>query len=298
MNAENAQRGLEYHPCRYGASKVLFRGPARKVRGEYVAYLGGNETFGRFVETPYPALGEAATGLKSINLGCLRAGIDAYMTSPGLIDICSMARVTVIQVMGAANMSNRFYTVDPRNNERFLRASKRFKEIYPEIDFSEFELTGHLLTGLARAGSDRLPLVRQELQCAWVARMRTLMAQIHSRKVLLWMSDHAPFCAQGGGTICREPLFVDRAMINAVADQADAVVEIVATPAEIEAGRKRLVYSEIEEGAAQDMLGPVVHARVAEQLAAILPQLASGEAPAATPTPPGDIGFGLAEAVA
>ena len=163
MNAECAPRALKYHPCRYGSSKILFRGPAKRLRGDYVAYLGGTETFGRFIAEPYPELVEQASGVTSINLGCMRAGIDAYLSSPGLTDVCSMAKLTVIQIMGAANMSNRFYTVDPRHNERFLRASKRFKDVYPEVDFSEFELTSHMLTALARTGADRLHQVRQEL---------------------------------------------------------------------------------------------------------------------------------------
>lgn len=266
MNALGGPGGLNYHPCRYGSSKMLFRGPARRIRGDYVAFLGGSETFGRFIETPYPELVEQISGLPAINLGVPRVGIDAYLSAPGLIDICSMARVTVIQVMGAANMSNRFYTVDPRHNERFLRASKRFKEIYSEVDFAQFEQTGHLLTELAQLGSERLQAVRQELQCAWVARMRSLLAEIDGHKILLWLADHAPYSTGDGGTICRDPLFVDRAMLNAVKNEADTLIEVVAEPAEIKAGRKRMVFSPIEREAAEMLMGPLVHDRVADQL--------------------------------
>ena len=274
MNAINiAVRSLEYHPCRYGSSKILFRGPARRVRGDYVTFLGGTETFGRFIETPYPDMLEQTMGMTAINLGCQRAGIDAYLKSPGLLDICAMSKATVIQIMGAPNMSNRFYTVDPRHNERFLRASKRFKEIYPEVDFSEFNQTSRMLTALARIGPDRLHLVRHEMQCAWVARMRTLLGQIEGKKILLWMADHAPFSTATGGTICREPLFVDRAMLNAVRDHADALVEVVGRRGEIEAGRDLMVYSEMEYAAVQEMLGPIVHERVADALEPVLADL-------------------------
>ncbi len=58
--------------------------------------------------------------------------------------------MTVIQVMGAHNMSNRFYAVHPRRNDRFLRASLGCcKTIYPEVDFTEFNFTRHMLTALA-----------------------------------------------------------------------------------------------------------------------------------------------------
>ena len=35
--------------CRYGASRLLFRGPQRDVRGPYCVVLGGTETYGRYV---------------------------------------------------------------------------------------------------------------------------------------------------------------------------------------------------------------------------------------------------------
>ena len=274
-------RSLEYNPCRYGASKIMFRGPAQRLKGDYIAFLGSTETFGRFIETPFPRLLEETTGMTTINLGCIQAGIDAYLTSPGLIDICSDAKVTVIQIMGAPNMSNRFYTVDPRHNERFLRASRRFKEIFPEVDFSEYDQVRHMLTDIARIGPDRLHLVRHELQCAWVARMRTLMDRITGPKVLLWLADHAPFSAATGGTICRDPLFIDRAMLNAIQGGAEGMVEIVATQGEIDAGRARMVYEEAEMEAATEMLGPLVHDRTADALSPLLTDLVGGATPPA-----------------
>lgn len=284
MSAEQPiSRTIDYAPCRYGSSKIRFRGPARRVRGEYIAFIGGTETFGRFIETPYPSLFEEASGLPSINLGCQNAGVDAFISSPELIDICSMAQATIIQILGAPNMSNRYYTVDPRHNNRFLRASKKFKELYPEVDFSEFDRTDHLLTALAQVGPDRLPQVRQELQTAWVARMRTLLKQIDGKKILLWLADHAPYSAMSGGTICRDPLFVDRAMLNAISAGADAVVEIVASQEEIASGRDRMVFSEFESAEAQDILGPVVHDRVVQDLSALVSHPSSDASPDTSP---------------
>ena len=47
---------LDYFPCRYGQSKLLFRGPRRRFDGPYAAAIGGTETYGKFVADPYPAL--------------------------------------------------------------------------------------------------------------------------------------------------------------------------------------------------------------------------------------------------
>lgn len=266
---------LEYFPCRYGSSKLLFRGPPRRIRGDYVACIGGSETFGQFIARPWPALLEDRVGLPCINLGCRNAGIDAFLSCPGLIDIASMARVTILQVMGALNMSNRFYTVDPRRNHRFIRASRHLKAIYPEVDFREFEQTIQMLTALARICPNRLQQVRREVQTAWVARMRSLIAQIGGKVVLLWLADHAPYCKAEGGTICRDPLFVDKAMLNAVCGGTAAQVDIVVSPEEIGWGRSDMVFGEMERAAASAMLGPVAHDRAAKALDSALEQVLS-----------------------
>lgn len=265
-----SKAGIDYAPCRYGASRIRFRGPLRKVSSEALVFLGGAETYGRFIQHPFPELVEKACGAPSINLGCAQAGIDAYLSSPDLIDICSQAKATVIQIMGAANMSNRFYSVDPRHNNRFLRASKKLKEIYPEVDFTLFSTTTELLTELAQVGPDRIPLVRQEMQSAWVARMRTFLTQIEGRKILLWLSDHAPFTPQNRSTVLRDPLFVDQAMLRAASLFADDVLEVVATNTEVSQGRSEMIYADHERAESLDILGPVVHRRVAETLQPIL----------------------------
>lgn len=267
MNVVSAQSGaLDYDPCHYGTSRLLFRGPERDLDGDYIAFLGSTETFGRFIPAPFPALVERATGRACVNLGCRDGGVDAFLSSPALIDIASRASVSVVQVMGAVNMSNRFYTVDPRRNQRFIRASKRLKEIYPEVDFREFEHTADLLTGLARVCPERLQIVRREVQAAWVARMRTLIRQIDGPVVLLWLSDHAPYSKAAGGTICRDPLFIDRPMLSAVCGTGAVLVEVVVSHDEIEAGVADMVFSPAESAAAREMLGPIAHLRAGEAL--------------------------------
>ncbi|MDJ0629291.1 MAG: DUF6473 family protein [Rhodobacter sp.] len=266
-------KGLDYFPCHYGTSRNLFRGPQQGLRGDYIVCLGGTETFGRFIEAPYPALIEGRLGLPTVNLGCQKAGIDAFLSCHSLVDICAMAKATVVHLMGAPNMSNRHYTVDPGRNERFLRASKPLKAIYPEVDFRNFDSTADLLTGLARICPKRLHQVRQELQTAWVARMRTLIEQIGGPVVLLWAADHAPYSKAAGGTICRDPVFVDRAMLNAVAPRAAALVEVIADPGDIAAGLRQMTFGPFEAQAAREMLGPVVHHRIADEVSTVLARL-------------------------
>ena len=271
MTYENlGQTALDYFPCRYGTSKLLFRGPRRRLQDDYVAYLGGIETYGKFIEVPYPTLIEHETGIKSVNMGCVNAGVDAYVTDKSLVNICAKAKVTVIQMMGAQNMSNRFYAVHPRRNDRFLRASKLLQTIYSEIDFTDFSFTRHMLIELAAAAPAKFAMVENELKDAWVARMQTLIEQIDGKVVLLWLADHTPEQADSRGMSEAEPLFVDRAMIDRLAVSVADVIEIVSDPAERREGLDEMAFAPLEEPAAEEMLGPVVHRRVAAALAPLV----------------------------
>ncbi|MDJ0826560.1 MAG: DUF6473 family protein [Rhodobacter sp.] len=264
---------LDYFPCRYGTSKLLFRGPRRRLEGDFVTFLGGIETYGRFLPTPFPALVEHETGMRSVNLGCVNAGVDAYLNDRSLLDICGRSRATVIQLTGAHNMSNRFYAVHPRRNDRFLRASRYLTRLYDDVDFTEFNFTRHMLTSLAARSAEKFDQVRQELKSAWVARMRALIENIDGKVVLLWLADHKP-CEDGEDCVAdKDPLFVDRGMIQALTDATASVIEVAASPAEIAAGRDDMVYGAMDLPAAEEMLGPVVHRRVADQLARTLDRL-------------------------
>ena len=92
--------GPDYSPCRYGMSKLVFRGPRRPLEGRYCAVFGGTETYGKFVADPYPTLVEAATGIVMVNLGCVNAGPDVYLNEPAVPAIAAGARVAVLQVPG------------------------------------------------------------------------------------------------------------------------------------------------------------------------------------------------------
>ena len=141
---------LDYSVCTYGNSKVQFRGPRCDLSGSYVACLGGTETFGKFLPDPYPALLRDVLGVPTANLGCVNAGIDVFLNEPAITDVAAGARVTVVQIMGAQNLSNRFYTVHPRRNDRFVHAAPGLRALYRDIDFTEFHFTRHLLGALLR----------------------------------------------------------------------------------------------------------------------------------------------------
>lgn len=257
---------LDYFPCRYGTSKLLFRGPRRKLDGAYCAVLGGTETYGKFILQPYAALVEAATGITMVNFGCVNAGADVFVNDPAVIDACVKARATVVQVTGAHNTSNRFYAVHPRRNDRFLRASTLLKAIYREVDFTEFHFTRHMLSTLLTLSPERFAVVAEELQAAWVARMKLLLGKTEGRTVVVWMANHTPDEADEIGGLGHDPVLVNRDMIEAIRPYSTEVVEVVASIKARSAGLEGKAYSAMEEPAAQEVPGPLMHEEVAAAL--------------------------------
>ena len=183
---------LDYSPCRYGMSKLIFRGPKQALDWPYTVVLGGTETYGKFVAQPYPSVLAQKTGRLVVNLGYVNAGPDAYLNDPGTLAIAAGSEVAIVQLIGAANVSNRFYTVHPRRNDRFVMATPWLRALFPEVDFTEFHFTGHLVQTLHHVSPKRFALVAAELRAVWLDRMRRLLGRLSGKVVLLWMADQPP----------------------------------------------------------------------------------------------------------
>ena len=258
---------LDYFPCRYGESRLVFRGPPCDPAAAQVLVIGGSETFGRFMEEPYPALLEAMLGRRVANLGCLHAGLEAYERDPAVADLCRRAETLVVELTGAQLMSNPFYRVHPRRNDRFVSAGELMRQVFASVDLADVHFVGHLLGLLSERAPRRFDLLRQEMRREWVARMKAFLAGLTGRVVLVWMADRAPEAAPDGLPGWRGPGFVTRQMLDALDAE---IVEVVGDQEEIEAGLERMIYPLHAEPAARSMLGPVVHQEVARRLAGIL----------------------------
>jgi hypothetical protein len=260
---------LDYHPCRHGNSKLLFRGPKRAIRERYCAIIGGSETYGKYVRDPYPALVERVLGRMVLNLGCMNAGADVLLNEPVFLDLAAPADVTVIQVLGAHNLSNRFYSVHPRRNDRFLHASHVLRTLYPEVDFTEFHYTRHLLQTLRRVSIARYELIEQELKAAWVARMRQTLHMIPGPTVLLSIGDHRAH-SPIRSDLWPAPFFIDAEMLANVGRKASALVRFQPSAAACSAGTEGMFFAPLDAPAAAELPGPQVHAEIAETLAPVL----------------------------
>ncbi|MEZ5798932.1 MAG: DUF6473 family protein [Paracoccaceae bacterium] len=261
---------LDYFPCHYGSSRLTFRGPRRDLTGEYLAMLGGTETYGRFVVAPFPALVEEVLGIPVANLACQNAGPDVYLADRPALEVASAAHLAVVQMTGVPNMTNRYYTVHPRRNDRFVAATPLLRSLYRDVDFTEIHFTRHLIHVLAARGPDRFAQVAAELKSLWVERMKVVLQRLPRRTVLLWMADRPPADPAPVEDLTGAPWMIDRQMIATLEPLAAGYVEHVISPAARAEGVQSMRFSPAEEAAAQGLPGAAVHHEVAQALIPVI----------------------------
>lgn len=262
------QRGrmpLDYHPVALPGSALRFRGPLATENGPAVVCIGGSETFGRFIHAPFPTQLGDALDVPVLNLGVVNAGLDVMMNDPAIAAAVEDADAVVMQITSAHNMTNRFYSVHPRRNDRFVAASAMLRTIYPKVDFTEFHFTRHLLKHLRAQSADRFEIVRTELEAAWVARMRKFLSGIAAPVHLVWISHRDPDEALEED-MKQDPLFVTSEMLDAVVQDA-ATFTIATEPFEHQSGTAQgKFFGPREEAAARLLPGPELHNRAAVEL--------------------------------
>ena len=264
---------LDYLPCQYDGCRLTFRGPRRNLSGSYAVFLGGTETYGKFIRSPYPDLCEKLTGYTCVNMGWPNAGMDVLLNEPAILTTCQRAQAVVLQMPCVQNMSNRFYTVHPRRNDRFVKPSKLMKTIFSDVDFTEFHFTRHLLSHLQAFAPDRFAMVRDELQTAWVARMRWLISQLGEKTILLWFSKRDPNEGDNSPDLALDPAFVTRRMVMAAADGAAHIVSVREGPLAKASGTAGMVFSDLEATAAAELLNPIAHEEAALALKPVLEEM-------------------------
>ncbi|MFT3690616.1 DUF6473 family protein [Paenirhodobacter sp.] len=261
---DSGNGALDYSPCRYGGSRLMFRGPSRALDRDYIAAFGGSETYGRFVPDPWPGRLEASLDLPVINFGCLNAGADTFVQEDVLARLGRMAKVSVVQMVGAANLSNSFYYVHPRRNDRFLTETGRMRDLFPKVDFSEFTSTWHMLGLLRARDREAFRVLEAELKAVWMRQMTRFVKRLGGRVLLLWID------MPRDDALGYEPVLVTPEMIAEVARHAAGLVRVTPS-AEVRAqGTEGMQFAPMEAPAAAAMPGPGVHAEIA---AALLPAM-------------------------
>jgi hypothetical protein len=165
--------------------------------------------------------------------------------------------------------------VHPRRNDRFLEATPRLRRLYPEVDFTEFHFTRHMMRRLADVSPDRFAVLREGLQEVWVARMQALLERIAAPVVLMWFSRHLPGLGHEAAGIADDPAFVSRTMLRAVGARAAQVVEVVISPEACAQGTRGMRFDPMQEAVAADLPGLLAHSEAARALSPVLESLLS-----------------------
>ena len=240
------------------------------MSGPYIVALGGSPTFGKYVARPYPVLLEQATGHAVANLGGLNAGPDFYLSDPAALRVASRARVAVVQITGADALTNPFYTVHGRRNDRFLAATPTLRALYPQVDFTDIHFTRHLLLVLQTADTGHFATVCDGLKANWLARMRQLLTHLPLRRVLLWLADTPPPADAADLDPALGPLLVDRTMLAALHPAITTLVEAVPSPAARAEGLTRMQFPQTEAAQARHLPGSAAHDEVAALLGPVI----------------------------
>jgi len=251
--------------CSYDGSKIRVRGPKRRLEGPYLACLGGDDTFGRFIEQPFPAMLERNLDQKCINLGGLSSGLDALHSDRTLLDIAGRAKLCILQLPGVLGQSNRFFKVHPTRNDRFLAPTSDLAALYPELDFTEIHYVRHLLTRLRRSVDVRFEVVVRELQQSWLRSMRHLLCRIEAPVLMLWLR-HLDGVENPFGDVMDEPVLIDANLISELRSQCLGLVEIPVHTCGNSDDLDDLLFGTLQKPIASHLIGPSTHRKIADDL--------------------------------
>lgn len=247
--------------CRYGQSRLAVRGPLRSLGSPYLAFLGGSETYGRFVDRPYPDLLESILSRPCVNLGAANSGLDSYLGDAEIMALAEKAELCVLQLPGAQDLGNRFYRVHPRRNDRFLEPEPDLRRLYPEVDYTEFHFNRHLLGTLEALSPRRFAEIERELRREWQARIRVLADRLGGRVVLLWLRYRTSAAELLAGRV-----MLDAEMIAGVADCVRDVVAVEVAAAGESGDLEEMRYAPLQHPAAASLIGPSAHSEIAARL--------------------------------
>ncbi|KUJ85163.1 hypothetical protein AVO45_17535 [Ruegeria marisrubri] len=234
--------------------------------GPYTACLGGTETFGRFVGEPFPALLEQRIGRTCLNLGSICCGLEAMSGDETLIELANGAEVCILQVPGAHSLSNDLFRVHPRRNDRFLAPTEMLRGLYPEVDFTEFHFTRHLLGRLHALADARFETVLDQLRNAWSERLQDLIARLQVPVVLLWLRYESGSKSGAPDALGTEPLLVDSHMVSRLRPACAAIVEIPVRASAESHELEDMLFGVLQQPSAEHLIGPATHREISERL--------------------------------
>jgi hypothetical protein len=212
-------RFIDYELYELPGVAGTFRGPPIRGR-EYIACVGAAQTFGRFVEAPYPRLLSHALGIETLNLGRGGAGPTFPLSSPGLTEYINRARMVIVQFFSGRSQSNSLF--------RIARHGMRGINLGDGSESSADDFYRWLL-GQEEQTARRIVAETRE---NYVASMTRLLKAIKPPKILLWFSVREPAYQEQWQLPLQRlwgefPQLVNQPMVDQLRGHCDAYVECV-----------------------------------------------------------------------
>ncbi len=250
--------------CRYGESPRWFRGPEQALDGPYVACVGADETFGRFVADPFPALLGERLGQTCANFGSLFCGVEGLTGDTALLDLVNRADLCVLQLPGLLGQTNPFYRVHARRNDRVLSATEDLSALYPEVDLADVHFVRHLVQHLAAHQDARFELVAQTLRQGWLNSLQGFLAQVRPPVILLWLDMMTSPVAEHGNL--PGPVQVTNSLVSELAPDCAGQLAMQVRPSGESDDLEDMLFGTMQQPMAEYMIGPVTHRDIADRL--------------------------------
>ncbi|HTT98049.1 MAG TPA: DUF6473 family protein [Rhizomicrobium sp.] len=225
---------IDYRQYRFGARRIVVRGPEEPVTQPYIVCLGAAQTFGRFVDIPYPQLLQERLRVRCINLGVAGGGPELFLADEDVLALCAGAKACVLQVMSGRSVSNAFYQVEPRRNAIITSFSDELKNVIADLRRKKKKLFAHdVLVKISETQDEAVTKrVFDDVRRAWIDTTLQLLERISTHRILFWFSEREPGAGDTylhGHVLMKYPQLVDRDMIRSVRHQADDYVACVAS---------------------------------------------------------------------
>jgi hypothetical protein len=210
---------IDYELYQLPGVRGVFRGPPI-VSDQYLVCIGAAQTFGRFVQTPYPRLISQILGMDALNLGRGGAGPTFPLSNPILLERINRAQVVIVQVLSGRSQSNSLFRIENHgmNGVRCTDGS----------NLSADEFWTQLLT------QDKEAVARTvaETRSNYVVAMTELLDAIKPPKILFWFSVRTPEYTEALELPLHRlwgdfPHLVNLEMVERLRNHCDAYVECI-----------------------------------------------------------------------
>jgi LPS sulfotransferase NodH len=215
---------IEYDPTPAPGLDFLCRGPAPEEGAPYIAFVGASQTFGAFVQTPFPRRTAENLDHQAFNLGRGGAGPSFFSRHGPALDVVRKADAVVVQAMAARMEGNsRMESTEGRALVHFQDGGQ---SMAMDCDTAWRKI-------VEQETPERVLELVAESRRSWLGAMRTIAEAAEGPSVLVWFSERTPDyevnLRDQYALFNAFPHLVDRAMIDEARTFFSDYVEIVSS---------------------------------------------------------------------